>query len=161
MDGPAGCGRITSHEWVLARGELYVAAQMIYFAGESAAAGAVEGGAYQAATAGALGGRTRGRAFVWVHLNRMIRKYDLNVMYVAGPGHGAPATIANGYLEGYYSEIYPDRGRNEVGAAAVIFRCFSFPGALGSHCTPEDAGFRFMRGGELGYSLSHGFWGSV
>ena len=100
-------------------------------------------------------GTDPGQSFVWVHLNRMIRKHDLNMMYVAGPGHGAPATIANGYLEGYYSEIYPDRGRNEAGLLR-LFQMFSFPGALGSHCTPETPG-SIHEGGELGYSLSHGY----
>ncbi len=100
-------------------------------------------------------GTDPGQSFAWVHLNRVIKKYDLNMMYVAGPGHGAPATLANGYLEGYYSEIYPDRGRNESGLLR-LFQMFSFPGALGSHCTPETPG-SIHEGGELGYSLSHGF----
>ena len=100
-------------------------------------------------------GSDPGQSFTWVHLNRLIKKYDLNVMYIAGPGHGAPATIANGYLEGHYSEIYPDRGRNEAGLLR-LFQMFSFPGALGSHCTPETPG-SIHEGGELGYSLSHGF----
>ncbi len=100
-------------------------------------------------------GTDPGQSFVWVHLNRLIKKYDLSVLYVAGPGHGAPATIANGYLEGHYSEIYPDRGRDEAGMLR-LFQMFSFPGALGSHCTPETPG-SIHEGGELGYSLSHGF----
>lgn len=100
-------------------------------------------------------GSDPGQTFTWVHLNRLIRKYDLNVMYVAGPGHGAPATLSNSYLEGYYSEIYPDRSRNAEGMLR-LFRMFSFPGALGSHCTPETPG-SIHEGGELGYSLSHGF----
>src|SRR6185312_11575687 len=60
-------------------------------------------------------GSDPGQSFIWVHLNRLIKKFDLNVMYVSGPGHGAPATLANSYLEGYYSEIYPDKGQNEPG----------------------------------------------
>jgi xylulose-5-phosphate/fructose-6-phosphate phosphoketolase len=100
-------------------------------------------------------GTDPGQSFTWVHLNRLIRKYDLNVMYVAGPGHGAPATLANGYLEGHYSEIYPDRSRDEAGMLR-LFQMFSFPGALGSHCTPETPG-SIHEGGELGYSLSHGY----
>ncbi len=100
-------------------------------------------------------GTDPGQSFTWVHLNRLIKKYDLNVLYIAGPGHGAPATLANGYLEGHYSEIYPDRGRDEAGMLR-LFQMFSFPGGLGSHCTPETPG-SIHEGGELGYSLSHGF----
>src|ERR1700753_3268452 len=80
-------------------------------------------------------GTDPGQSFTWVHLNRLIRKYDLNVMYVAGPGHGAPATLSNSYLEGHYSEIYPDRGYDEAGMLR-LFQMFFFPGQLGSHCTP-------------------------
>ncbi len=100
-------------------------------------------------------GSDPGQSFTWVHLNRLIKKYDLNVMYVAGPGHGAPATLANSYLEGYYSEIYPDRSKDEAGMLQ-FFKQFSFPGGIGSHCTPETPG-SIHEGGELGYSLSHGF----
>jgi xylulose-5-phosphate/fructose-6-phosphate phosphoketolase len=100
-------------------------------------------------------GSDPGQSLAWVHLNRMIRKYDLNVMYISGPGHGAPATLSNSYLEGYYSEIYPDRSRDEAGMLR-LFQMFSFPGQLGSHCTPETPG-SIHEGGELGYSLSHGF----
>jgi xylulose-5-phosphate/fructose-6-phosphate phosphoketolase len=100
-------------------------------------------------------GSDPGQSLVWVHLNRLIKKYDLNVMYIAGPGHGAPATLANCYLEGYYSEIYPDKSRDEAGMLK-FFRQFSFPGGIGSHCTPETPG-SIHEGGELGYSLSHGY----
>jgi xylulose-5-phosphate/fructose-6-phosphate phosphoketolase len=100
-------------------------------------------------------GSDPGQSFVLVHLNRLINKLDLNVMYVAGPGHGAPATLANAYLEGYYSEIYPDRSEDEAGLQK-FFRQFSFPGGIGSHCTPETPG-SIHEGGELGYSLSHGY----
>jgi xylulose-5-phosphate/fructose-6-phosphate phosphoketolase len=100
-------------------------------------------------------GSDPGQSFTWIHLNRLIRKYDLNVIYVAGPGHGAPATIANAYLEGHYSEIYPDCGTDEAGLLR-LFRRFSFPGGIGSHCTPETPG-SIHEGGELGYSLSHAF----
>jgi xylulose-5-phosphate/fructose-6-phosphate phosphoketolase len=92
---------------------------------------------------------------VWVHLNRLIKKYDLNVMFVSGPGHGAPATLANSYLEGYYSEIYPDKSRDEAGMKK-FFHQFSFPGGIGSHCTPETPG-SIHEGGELGYSISHAY----
>ncbi|HTV55536.1 MAG TPA: phosphoketolase family protein [Terriglobia bacterium] len=100
-------------------------------------------------------GSDPGQAFVWVHLNRLIKKYDLNLMYVSGPGHGAPAVLANSYLEGVYSEVYPDKSRDEEGMAK-FFKQFSFPGGVGSHCTPETPG-SIHEGGELGYSLSHGF----
>lgn len=100
-------------------------------------------------------GSDPGQSFVWVHLNRLIKKLDLNVLYVSGPGHGAPATLANSYLEGHYSEVYPDKGQNESGMLK-FFRQFSFPGGIGSHCTPETPG-SIHEGGELGYSLSHGF----
>ncbi len=100
-------------------------------------------------------GSDPGQSFVWVHLNRLIRKYDLDVVYVSGPGHGAPATLANSYLEGHYSEIYPDRSQDEAGMRC-FFRQFSFPGGIGSHCTPETPG-SIHEGGELGYSLSHAY----
>src|SRR6185312_729164 len=100
-------------------------------------------------------GSDPGQSFIWVHLNRLIRKYDLNVMYVSGPGHGAPATLANCYLEGHYSEIYPDCSQDEAGMLR-LFRQFSFPGGIGSHCTPETPG-SIHEGGELGYSLSHAY----
>ena len=100
-------------------------------------------------------GSDPGQSLIWVHLNRLIKKYDLNVIYVSGPGHGAPATLANSYLEGYYSEIYPDKSQDEAGLQR-FFRQFSFPGGIGSHCTPETPG-SIHEGGELGYSLSHAF----
>ncbi|MCX4142460.1 phosphoketolase family protein [Paraburkholderia sp. SEWSISQ10-3 4] len=100
-------------------------------------------------------GSDPGQSFLLVHLNRLIKKLDLNVIYIAGPGHGAPATLAHCYLEGHYSEIYPDRSEDEAGMRR-FFRQFSFPGGIGSHCTPETPG-SIHEGGELGYSLSHGY----
>ncbi len=100
-------------------------------------------------------GSDPGQNFVWVHLNRLIRKYDLNVLYISGPGHGAPATLANSYLEGVYSEVYPNCSQDEEGMRR-FFTQFSFPGGVGSHCTPETPG-SIHEGGELGYSLSHAF----
>jgi len=100
-------------------------------------------------------GSDPGQSFIWVHLNRLIRKYDLNMIYISGPGHGAPATLSNAYLEGTYSEIYPDKSQDTEGMLK-FFRQFSFPGGIGSHCTPETPG-SIHEGGELGYSLSHGF----
>ena len=100
-------------------------------------------------------GSDPGQSFVWVHLNRLITKYDLNAVYIAGPGHGAPATLANAYLEGRYSEVYPDKSE-DVEGLRKFFRQFSFPGGIGSHCTPETPG-SIHEGGELGYSVSHAF----
>ncbi len=100
-------------------------------------------------------GSDPGQSFAWVHLNRVIKKYDLDMIYISGPGHGAPATLSNSYLEGVYSEIYPDKSQDEEGMLR-FFRQFSFPGGIGSHCTPETPG-SIHEGGELGYSLSHGF----
>src|SRR5579884_459900 len=100
-------------------------------------------------------GSDPGQTFIWVHLNRLIKKLDLNVIYISGPGHGAPATLSNAYLEGTYSEIYPDKSQDEAGMRK-FFRQFSFPGGIGSHCTPETPG-SIHEGGELGYSLAHAF----
>jgi xylulose-5-phosphate/fructose-6-phosphate phosphoketolase len=100
-------------------------------------------------------GSDPGQTFVWAHLNRLIKEYDLNVIYVSGPGHGAPAVLANAYLEGTYSEVYPEKSENVEGMRR-FFKQFSFPGGIGSHCTPETPG-SIHEGGELGYSLSHAF----
>src|SRR3979490_266387 len=100
-------------------------------------------------------GSDPGQTFTWVHLNRLIKKYDLDMIYISGPGHGAPATLSNSYLEGVYSEVYPDKSEDIVGMQK-FFRQFSFPGGIGSHCTPETRG-SIHEGGELGYSLSHAF----
>jgi len=100
-------------------------------------------------------GSDPGQTFAWVHLNRVIKKHDLDVVYISGPGHGAPAVLANAYLEGTYTEIYPDKTLDEDGMRR-FFRQFSFPGGIGSHCTPETPG-SIHEGGELGYSLSHTF----
>ncbi len=100
-------------------------------------------------------GSDPGQSFTWVHLNRAIKKFDLNLMYISGPGHGAPAVLSNSYLEGVYSEVYPDKTQDEEGLLK-FFKQFSFPGGIGSHCTPETPG-SIHEGGELGYSLSHGF----
>ncbi|HEV2272808.1 MAG TPA: phosphoketolase family protein, partial [Acidobacteriaceae bacterium] len=100
-------------------------------------------------------GSDPGQTFVWVHLNRLIKKFDLDMIYISGPGHGAPATLSNCYLEGTYSEIYPEKSADAQGMLN-LFRAFSFPGQLGSHCTPELPG-SIHEGGELGYSVSHAF----
>jgi len=100
-------------------------------------------------------GASPGLSFAYVHLNRLINKYDLDAIFLAGPGHGAPGVLAPVYLEGAYSEIYPNKGEDADGMLE-FFREFSFPGGIGSHCTPETPG-SIHEGGELGYSLSHAF----
>ena len=100
-------------------------------------------------------GSSPGLSFIYIHLNRLIKKYDLNMIYMAGPGHGAPGVLGPVYLEGTYSEVYPDKSEDEEGMKA-FFRQFSFPGGIGSHCTPETPG-SIHEGGELGYSLSHAY----
>jgi xylulose-5-phosphate/fructose-6-phosphate phosphoketolase len=94
-------------------------------------------------------------SFVWAHLNRLIREDDLDVIFVAGPGHGAPGVLGPTYLDGTYSEIYPDKSADAVGMKK-FFKQFSFPGRIGSHVTPETPG-SIHEGGELGYSLSHAY----
>ena len=98
-------------------------------------------------------GTTPGLNLLYAHLNRVIRNWDLDMIYIAGPGHGGPGLVANAYLEGTYSERYPNIGRNTAGLAALM-RQFSFPGGIGSHATPEVPG-SIHEGGELGYSLAH------
>jgi len=100
-------------------------------------------------------GTTPGLNFVYVHLNRIIRKHDLDMIYVAGPGHGGPAMVANAYLEGTYSEVYPNVSADEPGMKR-LFTQFSFPGGIPSHVAPETPG-SIHEGGELGYALSHAY----
>ncbi len=100
-------------------------------------------------------GTTPGLNFIYVHLNRLIRERDLNMIYVTGPGHGGPGLVANAYLEGTYSEVYPHIGRDELGLAR-LFRQFSFPGGIPSHVAPETPG-SIHEGGELGYSIVHAY----
>ena len=100
-------------------------------------------------------GTTPGQNFIYVHLNRIIKKYDLNMIYISGPGHGGPALVGNTYLEGTYSEIYPNITQDEAGLKK-LFTQFSFPGGIPSHVSPECPG-SIHEGGELGYSLSHAF----
>ena len=100
-------------------------------------------------------GTTPGQNFIYVHLNRIIKKYDLNMIYISGPGHGGPALVGNVYLEGTYSEIYPRISQDEEGLKK-LFTQFSFPGGIPSHVSPECPG-SIHEGGELGYSLSHAF----
>jgi xylulose-5-phosphate/fructose-6-phosphate phosphoketolase len=100
-------------------------------------------------------GTTPGQNFIYVHLNRTIRQYDLDMIYISGPGHGGPAVVGNTYLEGTYSEFYPDISQDEEGLKR-LFRQFSFPGGIPSHVAPETPG-SIHEGGELGYSLSHAY----
>jgi len=100
-------------------------------------------------------GTTPGQNFIYAHLNRIIKKYDLDMIYMSGPGHGGPALVGNTYLEGTYSEIYPNITQNEDGLKK-LFKQFSFPGGIPSHVSPECPG-SIHEGGELGYSISHAF----
>ena len=98
-------------------------------------------------------GSSPGQTFIWAHANRVIRRHDLDMIYLSGPGHGAPGVLGPTYLDGSYSEIYPDKSRDAEGLRR-FFKQFSFPGHIGSHCTPETPG-SIHEGGELGYVLSH------
>jgi xylulose-5-phosphate/fructose-6-phosphate phosphoketolase len=100
-------------------------------------------------------GASPGLSFIYVHINRIIKKRQQQAIFMAGPGHGAPGVLAPVYLEGTYSEVYPDKSEDEEGMRR-FFKQFSFPGGIGSHCTPETPG-SIHEGGELGYSLSHAF----
>jgi xylulose-5-phosphate/fructose-6-phosphate phosphoketolase len=103
-------------------------------------------------------GTTPGLNFVYVHLNRLIKRHDVDAIFIAGPGHGGPAVVANAYLEGTYSELYPNVGRDLAGLAR-LFTQFSFPGGIPSHAAPETPG-SIHEGGELGYALLHGYGGA-
>ena len=100
-------------------------------------------------------GTTPGLNFVYAHMNRVIKKYDLNAIFIAGPGHGGPAVVANTYLEGTYTELYPNVTQDEAGMQR-LFKQFSFPGGIPSHASPETPG-SINEGGELGYSLAHAY----
>ena len=100
-------------------------------------------------------GTVPGQNFIYVHLNRIIKKYDLNMIYLSGPGHGGNAMVAQSYLEGTYSEVYPNITRDEEGLKK-LFKQFSFPGGISSHVAPETPG-SINEGGELGYSLAHAY----
>ena len=100
-------------------------------------------------------GTTPGLNFIYVHLNRVIKKHDLDMIYIIGPGHGGPGLVANAYLEGTYSEVYPNISQDEEGMKR-LFKQFSFPGGIPSHVAPETPG-SIHEGGELGYALSHAY----
>jgi len=98
-------------------------------------------------------GSSPGQAFIWAHANRLIRRHRVEMIYLSGPGHGAPGVLGPTYLDGTYSEVYPDKSQDAEGLER-FFKQFSFPGHIGSHCTPETPG-SIHEGGELGYVLSH------
>src|SRR5690242_9064306 len=100
-------------------------------------------------------GTTPGLNFIYAHLNRVIKKHDLDMIYITGPGHGGPGLVANAYLEGTYSEVYPNISADEAGMKR-LFKQFSFPGGIPSHVAPETPG-SIHEGGELGYALSHAY----
>src|ERR1700683_4627267 len=100
-------------------------------------------------------GTTPGLNFIHVHMNRLIKRHDLDVIYITGPGHGGPGIVANTYLEGTYSELYSNIPQNEDGMR-LLFKQFSFPGGIPSHCAPETPG-SIHEGGELGYSIAHAY----
>src|SRR5438270_5849606 len=100
-------------------------------------------------------GTTPGLNFIYVHLNRLIKQHDLDMIYICGPGHGGPGIVANVYLEGTYSEVYPNVSQDEEGMKRLFIQ-FSFPGGIPSHVAPETPG-SIHEGGELGYSLSHAY----
>ena len=97
-------------------------------------------------------GSDAGQSFTYIHFNRLIQKYDLNAIFISGPGHGAPAVLSNAYLEGTYSEVYPDKSEDLAGMQR-FFKQFSFPGGIGSHSTPETPG-SIHEGGEPGRILA-------
>ena len=100
-------------------------------------------------------GTVPGQNFIYVHLNRIIKKYDLNMIYISGPGHGGNALVSNTYLEGTYSEVFPNITQDKEGLKK-LFKQFSFPGGISSHVAPEVPG-SIHEGGELGYSLAHAY----
>ncbi len=132
----------------------YLSVGQIYLRANPLLKRSLEGGDVKAMLLGHWG-TTPGQNFIYVHLNRAIRKYDLDMIYVCGPGHGGPAVVANTYLEGTYSELYPQISQDEAGLQK-LFQQFSHPGGIPSHASPECPG-SIHEGGELGYSLSHAF----
>src|SRR5215467_230318 len=100
-------------------------------------------------------GTTPGLNFIYVHLNRIIKSQELDIIYIIGPGHGGPALVAHAYLEGTYTEVYPNVSQDQDGMR-LLFKQFSFPGGIPSHVAPETPG-SIHEGGELGYALSHAF----
>ncbi len=130
----------------------YLAVGMIYLRDNPLLAQPLQHGHVKARLLGHWGS-SPGQAFLWAHANRVIRRHDLDMIYLSGPGHGAPGVIGPTYLDGSYSEVYPDKSQDAEGMCR-FFKQFSFPGHIGSHCTPETPG-SIHEGGELGYVLSH------
>ncbi len=149
----AHAGRTETDRRLLAGGELLVRRPDLSVRQPVAERTAAEG-THQASVAGALG-NDAGLNFVYAHLNRVIRKHDLSMLYITGPGHGGPGLVANTYLEGTYTEYYPNVTQDEAGMKR-LFKQFSFPGGIPSHVAPETPG-SIHEGGELGYALSHAF----
>ncbi len=134
------------------RAACYLAVGMIYLRDNPLLAEPLQHGHIKARLLGHWGS-SPGQAFLWAHANRVIRRHDLDMIYLSGPGHGAPGVLGPTYLDGSYSEVYPDKSRDAEGMQR-FFKQFSFPGHIGSHCTPETPG-SIHEGGELGYVLSH------
>ena len=132
----------------------YLAAGMIYLQENPLLREPLESGQIKNRLLGHWGA-SPGLSFMYIHMNRLIVRDDLNAIFLAGPGHGAPGVLAPVYLEGTYSEVYPDISEDLEGMKN-FFKQFSFPGGIGSHCTPETPG-SIHEGGELGYSVSHAF----
>ena len=132
----------------------YLSVGQIYLLRQPAPQAAVDQGARQAAAPRPLG-TTPGLNFIYVHLNRVIKEHDLDMIYITGPGHGGPGLVANAYLEGTYSEVYPNVSEDEEGMKR-LFTQFSFPGGIPSHVAPETPG-SIHEGGELGYAVSHAY----
>jgi xylulose-5-phosphate/fructose-6-phosphate phosphoketolase len=143
--------RITERYW---KASLYMSAAMIYLRDNALLREPLKPEHIKRRLLGHWGSDP-GLSLIYIHLNRLIKKYDLDAIFLAGPGHGAPAIISNAYLEGGYSEVYTDITEDEEGLHR-LFKQFSFPGGIGSHCTPETPG-SIHEGGELGYSISHAY----
>lgn len=136
------------------KASLYLSLGMIYLRSNPLLREPLETGHLKARLLGHFGSAP-GQIFTYMHFNRMIKKYDVDAIFISGPGHGAPAVLSQAYLEGTYSEVYPDKSEDVEGLQR-FFKQFSFPGGIGSHATPETPG-SIHEGGELGYSVSHAF----
>ncbi|KAK0721442.1 XFP N-terminal domain-containing protein [Apiosordaria backusii] len=136
------------------KASLYLSLGMIYLRSNPLLTAPLEKSHFKARLLGHFGSAP-GQIFTYMHFNRLIKKYDLDAIFISGPGHGAPAVLSQAYLEGTYSEVYPECSEDEVGLQK-FFKQFSFPGGIGSHATPETPG-SLHEGGELGYSISHAF----
>ncbi|KAK4653637.1 hypothetical protein QC762_508670 [Podospora pseudocomata] len=136
------------------KASLYLSLGMIYLRSNPLLTTPLDKSHFKARLLGHFGSAP-GQIFTYMHFNRLIKKYDLDAIFISGPGHGAPAVLSQAYLEGTYSEVYPECSEDEEGLRK-FFKQFSFPGGIGSHATPETPG-SLHEGGELGYSISHAF----